>query len=57
MDIKCCKEHVDLAMEVIIDEYEIAPNIVELDQKLSTSCEYCQEMSTYLVSNEYSSTI
>ncbi|HWO95637.1 CxxH/CxxC protein [Fictibacillus gelatini] len=50
----CCHTHVDIAMEEIIDECEVAP-VVELlteNDKLSTSCSYCEETPIYKVSNE-----
>ncbi|WP_409252400.1 CxxH/CxxC protein [Bacillus sp. SCS-153A] len=51
--IYCCKEHVELAMDVIVDEYEVAPKLEQLtdDQKLSTTCEYCTETAEYIVAN------
>ncbi|MFC0186702.1 CxxH/CxxC protein [Fictibacillus aquaticus] len=53
MDIKCCKEHVELAIDVIVDEYEVPP-VVELltgKDELSTICEYCNITATYKVAN------
>lgn len=53
MVIICCKEHAELAIDVIVDEYETAP-IVELltdNDGLSTTCEYCDKVGTYKVSN------
>ncbi|WP_069202973.1 CxxH/CxxC protein [Bacillus testis] len=51
--IYCCKEHVELALDVVVDEYETAPVMMELteEQKLSTSCEYCSEQAIYMVGN------
>ena len=51
--IYCCKEHVELALDVVVDEYEVAPVLRELsdEEKLSTGCEYCDEMATYIVGN------
>lgn len=51
--IKCCKEHVELALEVVVDEYEVAPVIekIKLEEQLSTTCEYCQNTAIYIVSN------
>ncbi|MFD1734978.1 CxxH/CxxC protein [Bacillus salitolerans] len=59
MNIHACMEHVDVAIDTIVDECEIAPEIKELndDEKLSTACEYCQNTAIYLVSNTYSDTI
>ncbi|EDL65394.1 hypothetical protein BSG1_10991 [Bacillus sp. SG-1] len=51
--IYCCKEHVELAMDVIVDEYEVAPKLEQLtdNQELSTTCEYCNNQAEYLVAN------
>jgi CxxH/CxxC protein (TIGR04129 family) len=50
--IKCCGEHVDIAIEIIVDEYEIAPKIDKISEdELSTSCEYCLNTAMYVVSN------
>ncbi len=51
--IYCCDEHVELAIDVIVDEYEVAPNMKQLtsEEKLSTTCEYCGNNPTYIVSN------
>lgn len=53
--IKCCEEHVDVAIDTIVDEYEVAPKIekinVDNSHDLSTSCEYCQNRAVYIVSN------
>jgi CxxH/CxxC protein (TIGR04129 family) len=53
MKIICCKEHAELAIDVIVDEYETAP-VVELltgNEELSTGCEYCDQAGVYKVSN------
>lgn len=51
--IYCCKEHAELALDVIVDEYETSPTIEKLDddKKLSTTCEYCQNKAEYVVAN------
>lgn len=51
--ILCCKEHVELALDEIVDEYEVAPIIRELseEEKLSTICGYCKEKAVYIVEN------
>ncbi|WP_433745954.1 CxxH/CxxC protein [Falsibacillus pallidus] len=51
--IYCCKEHVELALDVIVDEYETAPVMKELseEEQLSTTCEYCENTPVYLVAN------
>ncbi|WP_458411530.1 CxxH/CxxC protein [Schinkia sp. CFF1] len=50
--IKCCEEHVELALDIIVDEYEVAPVIEKITEgDLSTTCEYCQNKAVYVVSN------
>lgn len=51
--INCCIEHVELALDVVVDEYEVAPVLRELseEEKLSTGCEYCNEKAVYVVGN------
>lgn len=51
--INCCKEHVELALDVMVDEYEVAPVLKELtdEEKLSTTCEYCKNNAIYVVGN------
>lgn len=52
MLIKCCEDHVELAMDVIVDEYEVAPNIDKVkNSEILTTCEYCQKKAIYIVSN------
>ncbi|WP_077215186.1 CxxH/CxxC protein [Bacillus dakarensis] len=51
--IYCCEEHVDLAIDTIVDEFETFPLLskVAVDE-LSTSCEYCRNSAVYMVANE-----
>ncbi|HLU22138.1 MAG TPA: CxxH/CxxC protein [Bacillaceae bacterium] len=51
--IYCCLEHVELALDIIVDEYETAPILQEIESegKLSTTCEYCNKTATYIVGN------
>lgn len=51
--IYCCEEHVELALDVVVDEYETFPNLEKLKEgkDLSTTCEYCQKPAEYLVGN------
>jgi CxxH/CxxC protein (TIGR04129 family) len=57
--IKACEEHVDLAIDVMVDEEEVAPeiNLLTEKEKLLTICEYCQNKAIYVVSNAHSDTI
>ncbi|MBO9131339.1 CxxH/CxxC protein [Bacillus sp. 165] len=58
MDIKCCGEHVDLALDMIVDEFEEAPFIHNVDNNndSSTTCQFCQNTAIYVVSNTNSYT-
>ncbi|WP_071435417.1 CxxH/CxxC protein [Bacillus kwashiorkori] len=52
-EIYCCEEHVEIALDVVVNECETFPNIELLKQeKLSTAtCEYCGKLPVYIVSN------
>lgn len=51
--IYCCEEHVDLAIDTIVDEFETFPVLNKVEsEKLSTACEYCQSSAVYVVANE-----
>lgn len=52
--IYSCEEHVDVAIDTIVDECETFPQLsmISDEEKLSTPCEYCQNKATYLVANE-----
>ena len=53
MVIYCCEEHVEMALDVVVDDYEKAPILEKLEKgKLSTGCEYCQKSAVYMVANE-----
>jgi CxxH/CxxC protein (TIGR04129 family) len=51
--IYCCKEHVELALDVVVDEYEVAPELKEFTQEneLLITCEYCNNPAIYMVAN------
>ncbi|WP_039862660.1 CxxH/CxxC protein [Planococcus donghaensis] len=53
MEIKCCKTHVEHALDVFVAETKNYPILTELSEteKLSTTCDYCKEAATYLVAN------
>lgn len=52
MMIYCCEEHVELALDVIVDDYFTAPKLEKIDEeKISTTCEYCRNMAVYVVAN------
>lgn len=50
-----CKEHLELAIDMFVDEYEDAPDIVDLEQvkfpgwEPPKHCERCMEPGRYLV--------
>ncbi|MCD7035318.1 CxxH/CxxC protein [Metabacillus sp. GX 13764] len=51
--MKCCDEHVELAIDIYVDENELAPEIIKIDQnaELPTTCEYCENPAVYIVGN------
>jgi len=51
--IYCWEEHVDVALDTVVDEYETFPVLTKIDvDNLSTSCEYCQNTAVYMVANK-----
>jgi CxxH/CxxC protein (TIGR04129 family) len=51
--IYCCEEHVDLALDMVVDEYETFPVLSKVPgDNLSTGCEYCQNRAVYIVANK-----
>lgn len=51
--IYCCEEHVEIAIDTIVDEYETFPLLSKVDSEdLSTTCEYCRNSAVYVVANE-----
>ncbi|WP_110928068.1 CxxH/CxxC protein [Bacillus massiliglaciei] len=51
--IYCCQEHVEMAMDEVVHEYETYPtlNSISDDNELSTRCEYCRNDAIYIVGN------
>jgi CxxH/CxxC protein (TIGR04129 family) len=51
-----CKEHVDLALDIIVDDYEKAPELLTLEQaglaeeQPLRTCTHCDEHAVYVVS-------
>ena len=47
----CCEDHIDLAIDMFVDENEIAPIIEKVDEnnKLSTICWLCKNPAVYIV--------
>ena len=56
--IYSCLEHVDLALESVTDETQLAPLMEQVpeEEKLSTPCEYCGKPAAYLVTDSCSHT-
>ncbi len=44
-----CDEHVELALDVVIDECEKAPTLKKLseNEQISTTCHFCKRGATY----------
>lgn len=52
--IYCCEEHVELGLDIIVDEYETFPVLTKIDvDNLSTSCEFCSNRAVYFVANKW----
>ncbi|GIN21979.1 CxxH/CxxC protein [Siminovitchia fordii] len=51
--IYCCKEHVELALDIVVDEQETAPVLEKLktESELPTPCKYCKNPAEYIVGN------
>ncbi|MBS4189864.1 CxxH/CxxC protein [Bacillus sp. FJAT-49705] len=52
--IYSCEEHIDIAIDTVVDEHETFPILTKISEgeKLSTTCEYCRNSAVYLVANE-----
>ncbi|MDQ0230921.1 CxxH/CxxC protein [Metabacillus malikii] len=53
----CCDEHIELAIDMYVDEKELAPEIEKISagqQELSTTCDLCENQAVYIVGNEHS---
>ena len=51
--IYSCEEHVEFALDEIVDKFATFPVMTKLDvDNLSTSCEYCQNTAVYIVANK-----
>ncbi|MBB3110882.1 CxxH/CxxC protein (TIGR04129 family) [Paenibacillus phyllosphaerae] len=50
-----CKEHIELAIDKFVDDYEDAPDIVDLvetkfsDWEAPATCDMCSSIAAYLV--------
>lgn len=54
MNLKCCETHIDHALDMFVAKQNTFPILTELSdgEKLSTKCEYCEELAIYLVASE-----
>ncbi|QIZ05916.1 CxxH/CxxC protein [Priestia megaterium] len=51
--IYCCEEHVDIALDDIVDQYQTYPVLSQIPvDKSSTGCEYCEKQAVYMVANK-----
>ncbi|MDQ0482095.1 CxxH/CxxC protein [Guptibacillus hwajinpoensis] len=54
MKLLCCEDHVELALDVAVDEtghFPVLEKVQKDENSLSTTCEYCKNTATYIVSN------
>ncbi|MBD1379830.1 CxxH/CxxC protein [Metabacillus arenae] len=49
--MKCCADHVELAIDMYVDEHETAPEIIKIEDfnNLSTTCGLCEKPAIYIV--------
>jgi CxxH/CxxC protein (TIGR04129 family) len=51
--IYSCEEHVEIALDEVVDEYETFPVFTKIDvDNSASSCEYCQNPAVYIVANK-----
>ncbi|WP_445489216.1 CxxH/CxxC protein [Niallia sp. 03133] len=52
--IYSCEEHIDIAIDTVVNEHETFPILEKIpeDKKLSTTCEYCKNTAIYMVANK-----
>jgi CxxH/CxxC protein (TIGR04129 family) len=49
---KCCEEHIELAIDMYIDEREAAPEIEKISvDKQALHCDFCKNQAIYIVGN------
>ncbi|WP_367613642.1 CxxH/CxxC protein [Halalkalibacter nanhaiisediminis] len=46
-----CEEHIELALDIVVDEQELAPTIDKITDKemLSTKCSFCENGALYSI--------
>ncbi|WP_082676597.1 CxxH/CxxC protein [Shouchella shacheensis] len=49
--IYACDEHIELALDVAVDEFEVAPVIEKISgaQRAAPTCSYCTQQAVYTV--------
>ncbi|WP_214818327.1 CxxH/CxxC protein [Exiguobacterium sp. s131] len=52
MEKKVCKEHVEIALDIIVDETGEYPLLEELSTSEHVTCEFCEANATYIVSSK-----
>ena len=51
--IYSCEEHVEIALDDIVDKYQTYPVLSQIAvDNPSTSCEYCEKQAVYMVANK-----
>ncbi len=50
--IYCCEEHVELALDEMVDEHELAPKLEKVVENSDFICGYCGQQAVYIVGNE-----
>ncbi|WP_174734676.1 CxxH/CxxC protein [Mesobacillus harenae] len=52
--IYSCDEHIDLALDIAVDEFEIAPKLTKIPdgETPEHTCGYCENPAIYIVANE-----
>ncbi len=49
--MNCCQDHVELALDMIVDEYEKFPLLEQIDETEEVpTCKFCEKLATYRVS-------
>lgn len=50
----CCNEHVELALDEAVDEFETAPKLTKIEpvDNQEFVCGYCGQPAVYIVANE-----
>ncbi len=48
----CCETHVELALDTLVDEQEVAPIMEKLEQEeqVPTLCSFCSQQAIYKIS-------